>query len=103
MKGFKGQSAMEYLMTYGWAILVVVAVVAALYGLGVFRGGGNVGCSPCFGYFAFVDYSNGTLVIRNGPNEINTITLTSPSGASITPTTAVAGVSLTITNIPTTG
>ena len=27
----KGQAAMEYLMTYGWAILVLVIVLAALY------------------------------------------------------------------------
>lgn len=27
----KGQSALEYLMTYGWALIVIVAVIAALY------------------------------------------------------------------------
>ena len=32
----KGQSAMEYLMTYGWAILVIAIVLAALFELGVF-------------------------------------------------------------------
>ena len=32
----KSQSAMEYLMTYGWAVLVVVIVLAALFYLGVF-------------------------------------------------------------------
>ena len=32
----KAQSAMEYLMTYGWAVLVVVIVLAALFYLGVF-------------------------------------------------------------------
>jgi hypothetical protein len=30
-KSRKGQAAMEYLMTYGWAILVIVIVLAALY------------------------------------------------------------------------
>lgn len=36
--GFKrGQAAMEYLMTYGWAILVIVIVLAALLYLGVFN------------------------------------------------------------------
>ncbi|MDI6806443.1 MAG: hypothetical protein QMD14_01350 [Candidatus Aenigmarchaeota archaeon] len=30
----KAQAAMEYLMTYGWAILIVVVVVAALYWMG---------------------------------------------------------------------
>lgn len=32
----RGQSAMEYLMTYGWAILVIVLVLAVLFYLGVF-------------------------------------------------------------------
>jgi hypothetical protein len=32
------QSAMEYLMTYGWAILVIAVVIAALFSLGVFNG-----------------------------------------------------------------
>ena len=31
----KGQTALEYLMTYGWAILIVIVVVAALYALGL--------------------------------------------------------------------
>ncbi|MBI4399599.1 hypothetical protein HY570_02520 [Candidatus Micrarchaeota archaeon] len=32
----KGQAAMEYLMTYGWAILVIILVLALLLYLGVF-------------------------------------------------------------------
>ncbi|MBI5871502.1 hypothetical protein HZB88_00245, partial [archaeon] len=31
----KAQTALEYLMTYGWAILIVVIVIGALYGLGL--------------------------------------------------------------------
>ena len=34
---FKAQSAMEYLMTYSWAILIIAIVLAALYMLGVFN------------------------------------------------------------------
>jgi hypothetical protein len=49
----KGQSAMEYLMTYGWAILVVLIALGALFALGVFNpetantcsGGGPIVCS----------------------------------------------------------
>ena len=33
----KAQSAMEYLMTYGWAILIIAVVLAALFQLGVFN------------------------------------------------------------------
>ncbi len=34
----KSQSAMEYLMTYGWAILIIAVVLIALFQLGVFNG-----------------------------------------------------------------
>ncbi|MFH1752474.1 MAG: hypothetical protein ABH821_06085 [archaeon] len=34
-KNQKGQSALEYLMTYGWALVVIVIVVVALYALGI--------------------------------------------------------------------
>ncbi len=33
----KSQSAMEYLLTYGWAILIIVAVLVAMFSLGVFN------------------------------------------------------------------
>jgi len=67
----KGQTAMEYLMTYGWAILIVIVVIAALYSMGVFTLTGGVTCSPCFdpGTFAYVDYADGTLKINSGPEE----------------------------------
>ncbi len=34
----KLQSAMEYLMTYGWAILIIAVVLGVLYYLGIFNG-----------------------------------------------------------------
>ncbi len=40
--GKKGQGAMEYLMTYGWAILVVMIVGVVLWQLGIFNLGGTV-------------------------------------------------------------
>ena len=36
MQRFKSQSAMEYLMTYGWALLIIAVVLVAFYQLGVF-------------------------------------------------------------------
>ena len=36
-KHVKAQSAMEYLMTYGWAILIIGIALAALFELGVFN------------------------------------------------------------------
>ena len=34
----KAQSAMEYLMTYGWAILVIAVIITVLFALGLFNG-----------------------------------------------------------------
>jgi len=36
----RAQSAMEYLMTYGWAILIIAVVLGALFALGVFNQSG---------------------------------------------------------------
>ncbi len=33
----KGQAALEYLMTYGWALVVIVIVIAALFAFGIFN------------------------------------------------------------------
>lgn len=106
----KGQTAMEYLMTYGWAILIIIVVVAALYAMGVFSTKGSVVCSPCFSYFAFVDYSQtaGTLRVRNGAR---TITIDSAdSSPDLGATTAAcpvgtpcdAGTDIDITSFPNT-
>jgi hypothetical protein len=99
----KAQAAMEYLMTYGWAILIIIVVVAALYAMGVFKVGSTVSCSPCFSYFAYVDYASGQgLKIRNGANDINVLSVT---GGTITglPLKAVPGDDITITGIATSG
>ncbi len=37
MAAFRLQSAMEYLMTYGWAILIIAVVLGALFELGFFN------------------------------------------------------------------
>ena len=39
MKSKKAQAAMEFLMTYGWMILIVLVAIGALYYLGVFSPG----------------------------------------------------------------
>ena len=74
----KGQAAMEYLMTYGWAILIIIVVVAALYAMGVFKlpGGGMAPCSPCFppaSDVVYVDHTADSLVIRVGPRKIQDV------------------------------
>jgi len=36
-KRMRGQAAMEFLMTYGWAILIMLVVIAVLFYLGIFN------------------------------------------------------------------
>jgi hypothetical protein len=67
----KAQSALEYLMTYGWAILIVIIVGAALYALGVFNPGTFTG-QKSTGFsavqmddFKFDTEGNVTLLIGN--------------------------------------
>jgi Concanavalin A-like lectin/glucanases superfamily len=36
-KAFRSQSAMEFLMTYGWSILIIAVVLGAMFQLGVFN------------------------------------------------------------------
>jgi len=85
----KGQAAMEYLMTYGWAILIVIAVVVALYAMGVFRiGAGATPCSPCFpagSAVAYVDHNADTLILRVGPKSLQWINVTSENATDLTP------------------
>jgi len=66
-KNFKLQSAMEYLMTYGWAILVIAIVLVALYALGVFNGSAflHPSCIAASGYIC----TNQT-ALPNGANNI---------------------------------
>ncbi len=46
-KNVKAQSAMEYLMTYGWAILIIGIVLVALFALGIFNTGSFIN-NTCF-------------------------------------------------------
>jgi len=39
----KGQAALDFLMTYGWALLLIVLVIATLFSLGVFDIGSFIG------------------------------------------------------------
>ena len=73
------QSAMEYLMTYGWAILVILIVLAVLYIIGVFNPNSVLGnqCNSKFHYSCtdLLLATNGTssflLGQNTGSNEYN--------------------------------
>jgi hypothetical protein len=76
-KRIKAQSAMEYLMTYGWAILIIAVVLGALFSLGVFSGSSLIGtsCIAAPGYYCQnpVLDTSGTLTFSFGQNTGSTI------------------------------
>ncbi|MGB9703770.1 MAG: hypothetical protein ACPLXS_03650, partial [Candidatus Micrarchaeales archaeon] len=73
----KSQAAMEYLMTYGWAILIIALVVGVLYSLGVFNPSSPSYCvfsGEVFLCQSFSIDSEGYLSLTltsNHPNRIN--------------------------------
>ena len=88
----KGQSALEYMMTYGWAILIIVIVAVILYSMGIFNPRASVtasssGFSP-FAASAAICSSSGLKVsftvggLPDGATSatLDNITLSSPSG-----------------------
>ena len=49
----RGQSALEYLVTYGWAILAIVIIGGVLWYFGIFSPSSFAGASSCAGFAAF--------------------------------------------------
>ena len=103
----KAQSALEYMMTYGWAILIIVIVAAVLYSLGIFSPSSSAGTTSS-GFAPFVvlgqECNANGLYIELGNNAGNTVTfynvtVTTSTGASVfsnfvnlsTPITVVNG------------
>ena len=89
----RSQSALEYMMTYGWAILVIVIVAAVLYSLGIFSPSSSL--STTVTGFANTPVSsaaftnNGGLAFSVGdlvgyPIEITNVTEITASGSKIT-------------------
>jgi len=70
VRKLRAQSAMEYLMTYGWAILIIAVVLGALFSLGVFSSSSLIGtsCVPLSGYYCAnpVLSTNGMLALTIG-------------------------------------
>ncbi|MBI5061057.1 MAG: hypothetical protein HZB67_01985 [Candidatus Aenigmarchaeota archaeon] len=94
----KGQGALEYLMTYGWALLIIVVVAAALYALGVLNPA-TYASSQCRGFTYFTWQSQKLTAgggyetqIQNGNQnvEITGIKI-GTMAASATPTTLTVG------------
>ena len=73
MLGRKGQGAMEYLMTYGWAILVVMIVGIVMWQLGIFNITGGATTStgfakikPQLAGIGVTHLGPGTMIFTNG-------------------------------------
>ncbi len=90
----KSQSALEYMMTYGWAILIIVIVAVILYSMGIFNPSSSVtftssGFSP-FVIQSTVCTADGlAFSVLAGPIssqvvQINRVYLTSASGTNST-------------------
>ena len=71
MENKKGQAALEYLLTYGWAILIIIIVGASLYSLGIFTPGQWTGRRQTgFAQFRVTDFKldtdgNLTIILQN--------------------------------------
>ncbi len=77
---FKAQSAMEYLMTYGWAILIIAIVLVSLFELGIFGSSSLSGNGSCIAQTQFlctkpILASNGILMATIGET-LGQVTLT---------------------------
>lgn len=109
----KGQSALEYLMTYGWALIVIVIVIGVLIYLLSGQTGGN-NCTVSGTQLAYQDSAvqggGATLALKlqNATGKvINTITGSNATGnlagtiGSIT-TPIVSGTTFDVTVTPTT-
>ena len=90
----KGQAAMEFLMTYGWAILAAIIAIGVLAYFGVFTPGKYVPTAtvlnaPFTAVGAVADASNSevSIEIRNGLGEtikINSVSLTGADSGGCT-------------------
>ena len=112
----RSQSALEYMMTYGWAILIIVIVAVILYSMGIFNPSSSVtftssGFSPFTVSSSLCNNLGYKIAIIAGPipNNANSITInkvfvTSATGANTTtasytltnPVTLKSGQSATI-------
>jgi len=102
MFGKRGQGAMEYLMTYGWAILVVMIVGIVMWQLGIFNMGETTLTATGFAKIkpqlaATGLKANGAFsgVFTNGVGTtiiVNSVTVTNKAGkpATVTTTATVA-------------
>ena len=86
----RGQAAMEFLMTYGWAILAAVIAIGVLAAFGVFNPGGTLPTvctigAPLGCNVGVADAAGVTFEMINGAGQTLTITDITVSGCVGTP------------------
>jgi len=94
----KGQAAMEFLMTYGWAILaaiIVIAVIAIYFRPGTLVQDSVIVSPPFYGVATTLSATEVNVEVKNQGGEALTdvssaLTFNSPSGANCTAPAAVA-------------
>ena len=108
----RSQSAMEYLMTYGWAILIIAVVLAVLFQLGVFSGGnflpkaqaGSCQVSRTIAGVSLEGQCNGMLPEYVASfNGVSSSRITIPNAAALNPSTAMTVSGWIFSNQPGTG
>ena len=94
----KGQSAIEYLMTYGWMLLVVAivggAIFATVQGQCATQASGFTGESVTVDQFAATDTDLQIVLANSASNQINVtnVSVSSDSGMDTNTTSRVLGV-----------
>ncbi|MBU1111466.1 MAG: hypothetical protein ABIG93_04065 [archaeon] len=93
----KGQAAMEFLMTYGWAILVVLIAIGALAYFGVLNPSKFLPSSctlapglSCDEFKVDAASDEATIVVRNGMGKTITVSDFSLAGTACTGITSIA-------------
>jgi len=81
LSGKRGQAALEYLTTYGWALLIIVVMVGALVGFGVFSPNKTNSCIASTGLVCVdsqMSVSGNTIMaVTNGLGDISSVTVSS--------------------------
>ncbi len=90
----RSQSALEYMMTYGWAILIIVIVAVVLYSMGIFSPSSFLSFSGITGLSGFQPASaacasNGQMIVKLSNSlgyqvSVSSINVTTSSGVSVT-------------------
>ena len=93
VKSKRSQSALEYMMTYGWAILIIVIVAVILYSIGIFNPSSSI-TTTITGFqktpvssAIFTDNGGLSLSVQNSvgyPIKITNITATTLTGGKVT-------------------